>query len=157
LLLWQRGYKAAFPYAWQHSFWDIWNDFDDNYTGQEMYREHCFTYPAADKPIDTVQWEGFAAGIIDRRYLATLQAAITAARELNINTLGIEAWIYNLKFMDLTTTDLDDVRHQIITYILKLKEQFSSIIEGGTLNTQPYVIIDGGGSSTEYNLIIDGA
>jgi len=86
-----------------------------------MYRDHCFTYPTADKPLDTVQYEGFAAGIIDRRYLATLQDAVATAKTAHINTTTIDDWLNALLLTDLSTVDLDDVRGQMIDYIILLK------------------------------------
>jgi len=49
LLLWQNEYDGAMPYAWQHSYSNIWNDFDDY-----EYKDHNFTYPTVNGQIDTV-------------------------------------------------------------------------------------------------------
>jgi hypothetical protein len=116
LSLWQKGYSGAFPYAFQHSFQDIWSDFDD-----EFYRDHCFTYPAADKPIDTIQWEGFREGVNDIRYLVTLQAAVAEAKSRSVDTTTIDNWLTTLKTTDLTTLNMDTVRSQMVTYILQLQ------------------------------------
>lgn len=65
--LWSSGYDGTMNYAYQHSYGDIWNDFDDAH-----YRDHVFAYPTSDGVIDTVQWEGFREGVDDTRYIATL-------------------------------------------------------------------------------------
>lgn len=117
LFLWQMGYDGAFPYAYQHSYWDIWSDFD-----AEMYRDHCFTYPTVDKPLDTVQYEGFREGVTDMRYLATLLDVIETAKLYSISTSSIETWLDTLKTTDLSTVDLNSVRGQMITYIIQLQE-----------------------------------
>lgn len=65
--LWSSGYDGTMNYAYQHSFGNIWNDFDDAH-----YRDHVFAYPTSDGVIDTVQWEGFRQGVDDTRYIATL-------------------------------------------------------------------------------------
>ncbi len=117
LFLWQMGYDGAFPYAYQHSMQDIWSDFDD-----ELYRDHCFTYPTATKPIDTIQYEGFREGITDMRYLATLLDVIATATLHSISTSSIETWLDTLKTTDLSTVDLDSIRGQMISYIIQLQE-----------------------------------
>lgn len=45
----------------------IWNDFDSI----KLY-DHVFAYPTTNGVIDTIQWEGYAAGITDVRYYNTL-------------------------------------------------------------------------------------
>jgi hypothetical protein len=65
--LWNAGYDGEMDYAYQHSFGNIWNDFDDLH-----YRDHVFAYPTSNGVIDTIQWEGFREGVDDTRYLATL-------------------------------------------------------------------------------------
>jgi hypothetical protein len=67
LLLWVGGYDGCMPYAYQHAFGDIWNDFD-----HPEFRDHVFAYPTTDGLISTVQWEGFREAVGDIRYLSTL-------------------------------------------------------------------------------------
>jgi len=114
LYLYQIGYDGAMPYAYQHSWQDIWNDWDDEY-----HRDHGTTYPTIDGVIDTVQWEGFREGVTDMKYLATLQAAITA----NPGTTATEAdnWLASLKTTDLSTVNLDEIRSKMTDYILTLQ------------------------------------
>ena len=55
------GYKGVSNYAYQHGYhWDDWGD--------EVWRAHVMAYPTLDKPIPTLQWEGFREGIDDVRY-----------------------------------------------------------------------------------------
>jgi PKD repeat protein len=68
--LWNAGYDGEMNYAYQHSYGNIWNDFDDV---SSHYRDHVFAYPASNGVIDTIQWEGFREGVDDTRYLATLK------------------------------------------------------------------------------------
>jgi len=64
------GYDGAMDYAYQHGFGpNIWNDYDSIST---HYRDHVFAYPTSNGVIDTIQWEGFSAGVDDTRYVATL-------------------------------------------------------------------------------------
>lgn len=116
LYLWQMGYDGAMPYAYQHGMQDVYSDFDD-----EMYRDHCMTYPTANGVIDTIQWEGFREGINDLKYLATLEALVTEAKSQSIDTSNIDTWLNNLKTVDLTTVDLYAIREQMIDYIINLQ------------------------------------
>jgi len=116
LLLWQRNYDGAMTYSYQHSFGDIWNDFDCI-----EYRDHVFAYPTMDGVIDTVQWEGFRESVDDMRYLATLQNTINLAKSEGKDTSVAESWLANLKGSDLNSQDLDAVRLQMINYILSLQ------------------------------------
>jgi hypothetical protein len=66
-MLWNSGYDGEMTYAYQHSFGDIWNDYD-----YPNNRDHLFTYPTSNGVIDTIEWEGFREGVDDTRYAATL-------------------------------------------------------------------------------------
>jgi PKD repeat protein len=68
--LWNAGYDGAMNYAYQHSYGNIWNDFD---SVDQHYRDHVFAYPTSTGVIDTIQWEGWREGVDDTRYLATLK------------------------------------------------------------------------------------
>lgn len=114
LNLWQKGYDGAMDYAYQHAMQDIWNDFDSY-----AYRDHNFTYPTANGVIDTIQFEGYREACNDIKYLDALQAAITAHPGSTATTAS--NWLTTLKSTDLTTVNLDEVREQMITYILALQ------------------------------------
>ena len=114
LLLWQMNYDGAIPYAYQDAEGRAWHEFDS-----AKNREMSFTYPTIDKPIDTVQWEGFREGVDDLRYLATLQHLLT-------NTQGevadaARSWLAELKESVLAQQDLDAIRDKIIAFILALQ------------------------------------
>jgi hypothetical protein len=114
LLLWKAGYDGAMDYAYQHSFGQIWNDFD-----HPFYRDHVFAYPTVDGVVDTLAWEGFREGVDDVRYLSTLLDLIEAARRAG-RKAGVaeeaERWIANLD----VSGDLGEIRSAIIDRILKL-------------------------------------
>ncbi len=67
--LWVGGYHGCMPYAYQHAFGNIWNDFD-----HPEFRDHVFAYPTTSGLVGTIQWEGFRSGVDDVRYLSTLLA-----------------------------------------------------------------------------------
>ena len=68
--LWNAGYDGALDFAYQDQFGNsIYNDFDSVST---TFRDHVMAYPTTDGVIDTVQWEGWRAGVDDVRYAATL-------------------------------------------------------------------------------------
>ena len=115
LRLWQNNYDGVMGYAYQHSYGDIWNDFDDT-----ILRDHVFAYPTMNGVIDTVQWEGFREGVDDIRYLTTLQNAIRDAKAAGKSTLSAESWLSNLKNSNLSGQDLDAIRAQMVSYILSL-------------------------------------
>ena len=68
------GIDGAMDYAYQHSFGNIWDDFDDF-----TYKDHVFAYPTADGVVNTVPFIGYREGMDDMRYVATLRKAIVAA------------------------------------------------------------------------------
>jgi len=129
LLLWQKDYDGASTYAYQHSFADIWNDFDS-----ATYRDHNFTYPTINGVIDTIQWEGFREGVNDIKYLSTLLNVIKSAKSSGKNTSAAESWVANLKNTNLATANLDNIRSQMITYILSLQSGGTPEPEGECTN-----------------------
>ncbi len=116
LLLWQAGYDGGMPYAWQHSYGNGWNDFD-----HYRHRDHNFTYPTLDQPIDTVQWEGFREGVDDVRYLATLAAILeTEEGTGSIYADAASSWLAQLRGLPLGQSDPDEIRAQAVAHILAL-------------------------------------
>jgi len=70
LSVYQDGYKGVCNFAYQHGYnWDDWGD--------ENWRAHVMAYPTLDKPIPTLQWEGFREGIDDVRYAVSDTSAGT--------------------------------------------------------------------------------
>jgi len=64
----REGWDGISPYAYQHVMGNsVWDDMDHG------YKDHAFTYPTLNTPVDTVQWEGFREAINDLRYAATLE------------------------------------------------------------------------------------
>lgn len=125
IVLWANGYDGAMPYAYQHCFGSCWNDMDD-----PKWRDHNFTYPAADGVIDTLAWEGFREATDDVRYLTTLENLLgnastnttPAADQARVFLSTLKATVlsnqahagqYNLN-MDI---DLDAVRNQVVVHI----------------------------------------
>ena len=117
LLLWQNDYDGGMPYAWQHSYADVWNDFDD-----VRHRDHNFTYPTVDSSIDTTQWEGLREGVDDVRYLTTLVnlLAATAAPD-SAPASSAAQWLTDLKELPLGQQDLSTVRSVTVGHILALQ------------------------------------
>ena len=113
LLLWQWGFDGAMTHAYQCGYGFIWNDFDG------LYRDENMTYPTADGCIDTIQWEGYREGVNDLRYLATLQNAIQNDPETPAARQAA-AFLDELRTADLETRDLDEVRRNMIDFILAL-------------------------------------
>jgi len=103
--LWCAGYDGAMPYAYQHAFGNIWNDFDD-----AEFRDHVFAYPTTSGVVDTIEWEGFRSAVDDVRYLATL---------LNLKKMPPDAGRNWLCPRVDATLDMTAIRQQIIEKILK--------------------------------------
>lgn len=78
--LWKDGFDGAMPYAYQHGFGNVWNDFD-----HAEFRDHNFTYPTENGVVDTIQWEGFREATYDVRYLETLISVLA-----NVETNGMQ-------------------------------------------------------------------
>jgi hypothetical protein len=76
ILLWQAGYDGAMPYAFQARDGSIWNDWDGL-----NYRTASIAYPAADKPISTIAFEGLREGIDDMRYLTALENSVARLQQ----------------------------------------------------------------------------
>ncbi|UCG54951.1 MAG: hypothetical protein JSV32_01650 [Dehalococcoidia bacterium] len=129
LLLWQEDYNGAMDFAYQYSMGNIWNDFDHEY-----FRDHVFAYPTINGVIDTIEWEGFREGVDDIRYLTTLLNTIEIAKTAGEDTSAAEAWLANLKSSDLTTQDLNDVRSDMINYILSL-QNIQNVIPAWDVNS----------------------
>lgn len=86
--LWKTGADGISPYCYQHAPvfpFSPFNDFDawEPGYGDGSLRDHMTTYPARDGVIPTLQWEGLREGIIDLRYLTTLEHLLSLAESLD--------------------------------------------------------------------------
>jgi hypothetical protein len=118
LLLWRENYDGACTYAYQHSFGNIWNDFDNPY-----YRDHNFTYPTVNGVIDTIAWEGYREAIDDIKYATVLKKESEKAKNSS-NPLKLkmarEADVF-LEKVDVEKENLYEIRAKIVDYILGLR------------------------------------
>ena len=115
LLLWQMDYDGAFPWAYNYSWGNPWNDFDYARKGQ------MFGYPTIDGVVGTLQWEGWREGIDDIRYLTTLIEAIKISEVEGIDVSAAEDWLVELKSLELSRQDLRLIRVKMLPYILHLQ------------------------------------
>ncbi len=87
-MLWKSGADGISPYCYQHLPAFPYSPFDDfdpweplthqDHLGRQ-FKDHMATYPARRGPIPTLQWRGMADGLMDLRYLTTLDRAMTDA------------------------------------------------------------------------------
>jgi len=117
LLLWKADYDGACTYCYQHSFGNIFNDFDHYH-----YRDHVVAYPTIDGVIDTLALEGYREAIDDIRYATTLRNKIEKAKTLSSKELknkakDAEVW---LSGVDVSFENLDELRRKMIEYIIEL-------------------------------------
>ena len=131
LLLWQKDYDGAMNfnyYTGGGACWgNVWNDFD----GGASFNDHNMVYPTADGVIDTTQWEGYREGVDDVRYLTTLIEAIKKGKKSRKGGIAkeisaAEKYLSELKDTDLTKKNLDTIRLEIITHILKVTSTFAA-------------------------------
>ncbi|MFH0962986.1 MAG: hypothetical protein V2A58_03125, partial [Planctomycetota bacterium] len=119
LALWKAGYDGAMDYAYNSSFGLCpWNDFD--YVTHTDYRyrgDMGFVVSTSTGCVDSVAWEGFAAGVNDVRYLSTLLREIAKAPRSR-PAREAARWLAG---MDIKA-DPDALRRRIIRWILKLEE-----------------------------------
>jgi len=118
------GVDGSMDYAWQHPFpaghgAAAWDDFASH--GSGTYRSHMMTYPGTRTPVDTLQWEGFAAGITDAGYLTTLEAEIDAAPEDCPVADEAQEFITRV-YAEVNITDLEAMRLECAQWIVKLQE-----------------------------------
>ncbi len=142
LKLWQNDYDGAMDFAYQFEGSDnetgnVWNDFDNI-----NYRDHCFAYPTINGFINTVQFEGYREASNDIKYLTALQNSIVDAKTRGVATKDIDLWLSTLKSTDLANVNLDEIRSQIIDYILQLQnsENFRAFL---TTDRNPYCFGNG--------------
>jgi hypothetical protein len=75
LMLFNRPWIAgSMEYAYMHVWVGSKHPWDDFGCPEgDHFRSHMFAYPTIDGVVDTLQWEGFAAGVNDYRYLTLLK------------------------------------------------------------------------------------
>lgn len=117
------GMDGSRTYAYQHGFGPggsmgrPWDDFDN-----AIYRAHVFAYPTVDGVVDTIQWEAVREAVNDTRYVATLRAAINAARQSKDGRAvqlaqAAERWLDNVDI----DGDLSAIRRGMADHIVGLQ------------------------------------
>ena len=122
IAVWQADYDGVMPYAFQAQFGSMWNDWDGLY-----YRTSSLAYPAADKPIPTLAFEGLREAVDDVRYLTALENAISRKRQASDlsrterDVLGdAESFLRLLKMN--SNFDPSGVRTKAVSYLQALGE-----------------------------------
>ncbi len=119
---WQADYDGVMPYAFQAQSGSMWNDWDGLY-----YRTSSLAYPAADKPISTLAFEGLREAVDDVRYLTALENAISRKRRAvdlsrsERNVLGDAESFIRLVKMD-SNFDPSAIRAKTVSHLRALGE-----------------------------------
>ena len=119
--LWKHNYDSSMTYEYQSAFGTPWNDFDSH---ASPYRNINFTYPTSNGTVDTIAWEGYAQAYRDVKYASKLAQLIRQERNsdnASKKQLAEEANKYIEGLNISLDTNLDQVRQQIIKYILQLQ------------------------------------
>lgn len=122
IAIWQAGYDGAMPFAFQSHEGSIWNDWDGL-----NYRSLALAYPAADKPISTLAFEGLREAIDDVRYLTALENAISSLQERSElddrrESALREAVVFLDELKDRSPFDPSIVRKEIVSHLRALEE-----------------------------------
>ena len=135
LVLWEMNLDGGCTFAYQTAMGNPWDDFD----GGGTYRDFMMTYPGADGPIDTVQWEGYREGCDDLRYMATLEKALAETKERaptgeivrevdkwlagrrEAPYVEMRQWCRQHDVQPFHGDNLNAVREKMIAYILRLR------------------------------------
>ena len=122
LHLWKMNYDGVMDYCYHTSYGSVWNDFDFR------FRDHNFTYPTTDKPVDTIAFAGYREAIDDVKYATTLRLFIEKAKKSQ-NPETVKLALTAQKYLERLDTrrDLDTIRKEIIDYILKLQKKTGKI------------------------------
>lgn len=71
ILMYGSDYDGTMTWCWYWPYegaeYDCWNEFNEHF-----WKQHCMVYPTRNGVIDTLQYEGWARGINDLRYLGKL-------------------------------------------------------------------------------------
>ncbi len=111
--LWAYGFNGSMPYAFQHVFGGghAWDDFAEvKRNPKSIWRSHMFTYPTTTGCVDTLSYEGHAAGIVDVRYLTTLEQYADQPK--------VQAFLARVR-EEATTIDLDAMRQEAARLIME--------------------------------------
>ena len=114
---WMSNYDGIENYILFRNNWCEWW-----YPQEPMFRCLCWAYPAADRIIDTIAWEGWREALDDLRYatvMRRLAREAKASKDVNVSYLGRAAlaWIGEL---DAERSDMKYIRLEIIDRTLKL-------------------------------------
>ena len=117
IMLWASGYDGAMTWCWWWPYEgaerDEWNEFNEHF-----WKQHCMVYPTKNGIVDTIQFNGWAKGINDLRYLGTL---LERRKRLDNNTpqaKQIDALCRELQSDIYTSTNhLEALRERIIDLI----------------------------------------
>lgn len=112
------GYLSNLNLVWNYEFaLGPWND-----RANSLYKPMVLAYLNRGGLVDTLQWEGFREGIDDIRYATKLKQMVRDAVEsgnIRRKLEGKKALQY-LALLKGAEMDLDEVRAEIIEFILKL-------------------------------------
>ena len=113
LAMWKSGIDGSMTWAYTHI--KKGKDIADQVMGE------AYVLRTEEGILDTLHWEALREGVDDVRYLSTLLDTLhRAAGPHGAHPLVAETWSW-LAGLDVTTTDLDDIRMEMATRIIALR------------------------------------
>lgn len=117
------NYDGLNEYNWYEGY-HIWNE----YLGPNRYKNFAIVYPTFDGVIDTIAWESLREAFDDIRYATLLRqraALAMAADGTPMQTTARKALLW-LTSIDPEVIDLDEMRGQMVQWILQLDQALAS-------------------------------
>jgi len=114
--MWRNGENGAIPWAYT----PITDKLTYTNVLEAQRPSFMMAWPTwSGRPIDTIIYEAFREGIYDTRYMATLEKALSGAKDANVAgevVSKIEKWLDTFSIND----DLQKVRRQMADFIVAL-------------------------------------
>ena len=116
LVMWKSGLDGTMTWSYAHLSKSTYTE-----AGPFGFNLFNFVLRGAEAPMDSLSWEAYREGYDDSRYLATLLAALKAARVAASDPLIADTakWLEDL---DVVDGDLDIIRAEMVRRITALRK-----------------------------------
>ena len=116
LVMWKAGIDGTMTWSYAHIAKSTFTE-----AGPFDFSIFNFVLRGAEAPMDSLSWEAYREGYDDARYVATLRAAMSVARDRGVEDRVIGETSRWLKDLDVVNGDLGAIRGEMVQRITALR------------------------------------